>query len=175
MLKAEAASKQQAAAAAATAAPIAATGNAAGRKNVELPTRLSPEDAIALAAKAEGGGGGGGGVLDMVGGTSQYKKGEASKASPGGMGDGGGVAGTKTVAGLIEGAMGFFSPTSLARHKKLLAEEDERREASLNIMGESSQIIGALKTEVGGCFFVGGPGRELVWVGGCVSCVPPTY
>lgn len=60
----------------------------------------------------------------------------------------GAAAAASTVAGLMKGAMGLFSPTSLARHKKLMAEEDERREASMNIMGESSQIIGALKAEV---------------------------
>lgn len=158
-LKAEAASKQHAAAAAAAPSSEATVAKASARQ-MELPGRLSPDDAVALAS---GDGGGGGGVLDMVGGTSgQYKPGDGSKSAPGGGGGGGGGGGAKTVAGMIEGAMGFFSPTSLARHRKLLVEEDERREASLDIMGESSQIIGALKTEVGGWLGEDGEGGEVM-------------
>lgn len=78
--------------------------------------------------------------------------GDGSKSSPtGSTGSGGGGTMAAAAAGagsFMKGAMGFFSPTSMARHKKLLDAEDERREASLNIMGESSQMIGALKAEV---------------------------
>lgn len=77
--------------------------------------------------------------------------GDASKSSPSGSagsGTGTMAAAAAGAGSFMKGAMGFFSPTSMARHKKLLDAEDERREASLNIMGESSQIIGALKAEV---------------------------
>lgn len=52
------------------------------------------------------------------------------------------------VAELMNGSINFFSPTSQARAKRLMDEEDERRGASLDIMGESSQLIAALKAEV---------------------------
>lgn len=102
---------------------------------------------------ADGGGGGGGGVLDMVGDAPKLSSmagrsggDESTKSSPTGSSSSasGGGGGAK-MGSFMKDAMGFFSPTSLARQKKF---EAERREASLDIMGESSQIIGALKAEV---------------------------
>lgn len=127
--------------------------------------------------------GGGGGVLDMVGDAPKLSSipdrggaGGGSKSSPTGSsgsngGGGGGVAAAAAAGAgsFMKGAMGFFSPTSLARHKKLLDAEDQRREASLDIMGESSQIIGALKAEVRLCVGSGGDGPIEGWRGGSFS------
>lgn len=95
---------------------------------------------------------GAGGVLDMVGDAPKLssmsrRSGDGSRSSLGATGDGAGMAAAAAAGAgsFMKGAMGFFSPTSLARQKKF---EDERREASLDIMGESSQIIAALKAEV---------------------------
>lgn len=112
-------------------------------------------------------------MLDMVGDAPKLSSipgrgasGGGPKSSPTGASEssGGGVAAAAAAGAgsFMKGAMGFFSPTSLARHKKLLDAEDQRREASLDIMGESSQIIGALKAEVrvvGGIRGSGGDGR----------------
>lgn len=83
------------------------------------------------------------------------RSGDGGKSSPTGSaasgGGGGGVAAAAAAGAgsFMKGAMGFFSPTTLARHKKQLEAEDRQRmEASLDIMGESSEIISALKTEV---------------------------
>lgn len=97
--------------------------------------------------------GGGGGVLDMIGdapklSTIPGRLGDEPKSSPTGSTGTGATVAAAAAAGagsFVKGAMEFFSPTSMARQKKF---EDERREASLDIMGESSQIIGALKAEV---------------------------
>lgn len=151
-LKAEAAAK--AAAQPQPQSPVAEF-RAAG-KSLELPAPLSSSEeaqvrgvaGVTEAAAMVRSDSGGGGVLDMVGGRANGRSvggggGDASKATPGGK-----------AMGLMKEAVGFFSPTSQARHKKLMAAEDERREASLNIMGESSQIIGALKSEVCSYLFV---------------------
>lgn len=76
-----------------------------------------------------------------------------SAASGGGGGGAGVAAAAAAGAGsFMKGAMGFFSPTTLARHKKQLEAEDRQRmEASLDIMGESSEIIKALNTQVNPC------------------------
>eukprot|EP00903_Cladosiphon_okamuranus_P010022 g9504.t1 len=124
---------------------------------LELPAPLSAEEAATMAARAQGetsgqadGGGGGGGVLDMVGDAPKLSSKSSPTGSSGSSGGGGGVAAAAAAGAgsFMKGAMGFFSPTSQARHKKLLDAEDQRREASLDIMGESSQIIAALQAEV---------------------------
>lgn len=128
---------------------------------IPSPVRAQPTDETPTnqpSAQADGGGGGGG-VLDMVGDAPQLSSipdrgaGGGAKSSPtGSAASGGGVAAAAAAGAgsFMKGAMGFFSPASLARHKKLLDAEDQRREASLDIMGESSEIIAALKAEVRG-------------------------
>lgn len=95
-------------------------------------------------------GGGAGGVRDLIGDDARARKSgrlsfeDDSKAS-----SSRGSGGSAGMGDLMREAMGFFSPKSQARHKKLMAEEDERRESSFDIMGESSKMIAALKAEVG--------------------------
>ncbi|CAM9893048.1 unnamed protein product [Ascophyllum nodosum] len=139
-LRAEAASKASTAAAYATPPPV----RSRGRKSVELPPASSAEEAGWMPMVT--GGEGGGGVGDLIGDANAAGWGfeGGSKASPSGAYASAGT----TMGDFMREAMGFFSPMSQAQHDRLMAEEDERREASLDIMGESSQIIAALKAEV---------------------------
>lgn len=152
-LKAEAASKASSAEAAAAAS--------SSRKSLELREALSPGEAARMAMVAEGRdayGGGAGGVRDLI--SDDARAGKAGRlsfeddfktSSPRVSG------GSAGVGDFMKEAMGFFSPKSQARHKKLMFEEDERRESSFDIMGESSKMIAALKAEVGGtwlCFVI---------------------
>ena len=111
------------------------------------------------------GGEGGGGVGDLIGDANAAGWGfeGGSKASPSGAYASAGT----TMGDFMREAMGFFSPMSQAQHDRLMAEEDERREASLDIMGESSQIIAALKAEVTYTLWLGGVyrGWRLGWKG----------
>ncbi|CAM9345683.1 unnamed protein product [Pylaiella littoralis] len=155
-LEMEAAHKQYALKAEAAAAAKQQSASSP-RPSLELPGLLPSEEAAKIAALARGGDssadGGGGGVLDMIGdapklSTIPGRLGDEPKSSPTGSTGTGATVAAAAAAGagsFVKGAMEFFSPTSMARQKKF---EDERREASLDIMGESSQIIGALKAEV---------------------------
>lgn len=143
-IKAEAASKASSA--------EAAAGASSSRKSLELREALSPEKAARMAMVAEGRdayGGGAGGVRDLIidnAGRLSFED-DSKASSPRVSG------GSANMGDFMKGAMGFFSPKSQARHKKLMFEEDERRESSFDIMGESSKMIAALKAEVGipGC------------------------